>query len=56
MRIDDESGNRHWQDAVAKEIAALIHHKYFDFKSPDFKTSKEYQYVGLHFVYMLKKS
>ena len=42
MRIDDESGNMHWQDAVAKEIAALIHHKCFGFKSPDFKASREY--------------
>ena len=30
-RTDDESGNIHWQDAVAKEIAPLIHHKCFDF-------------------------
>ena len=51
MRIDDESGNRHWQDAVAKEIAALIHHKCFDFKSPDFKPSREYHYVRLHLLY-----
>ena len=54
MIIYDESGNMHWQDAVAKEIAALIHHKCFDFKYPDFKPSRKYQYIRLHLVYDVK--
>ena len=37
LRIDDESGNMHWQNAVTKEITALIRHKYFEFKSPNSK-------------------
>ena len=45
LRIDDEAGNMHWENAVANEITALIHHKCFDFKFPDFKPSREYQYV-----------
>ena len=36
---------------MAKEIATLIHRKYFDFK---FKTSMEYQYVRIHLVYAVK--
>ena len=44
----------HWQNAVVKEIADLIHHKYFYFKSPDLKPSREYQYVLLHLVYDVK--
>ena len=39
---------------MSKEIAAISHHKYFDFKSPDFKPSWEYQYVRLHLVYDIK--
>ena len=43
-----------WQDAAAKKFSALIHHKCFDFKSPRFKSSKEYQYCRLHMVYDVK--
>ena len=39
---------------MLKEIAALIHHKCFDFKSSDFKPSREYQYARLHLVYDVK--
>ena len=52
--IDDEARNKHWKNYVSKEITALIHHKYFDFKSPDFKPSRKYQYVRLHLVYDVK--
>ena len=34
-RIDYTAGNNRWQDAVEKEFASLIMHKYFDFKTPD---------------------
>jgi len=54
LRIDAAAGNRTWQDAVEKEVAALVMHKCFDFKSPDFKPSSEYQYCRLHFVYEIK--
>ena len=54
IRIDTAAGNRTWQDAIEKEIAALIHHQCFDFKSPDYKPSGEYQYCRLHFVYDIK--
>ena len=51
LRIDDEVSNKHWQNDVSKKIDVLIHQKCFDFKSPDFKPSREYQYVSLHLVY-----
>ena len=36
---------------MSKEISTLIHHTCFDFRSHDFKPSREYQYVKLHLVY-----
>jgi len=51
LRIDTAAGDRKWQDAVEKEVAALVMHGCFDFKSPDYKPSGEFQYCRLHFVY-----
>ena len=54
LRIDKAAGNTLWQDAVKKEVGALIQHQCFDFRSPDYKPSKDYQYCRLHFVYEIK--
>ena len=54
LRIDEAAGNRNWQLAVEKEVAALIMHGCFDFKSPDFKPPSDFQYCRLHFVYEIK--
>jgi hypothetical protein len=54
LRIDKAAGNTTWQDAVSKEVGALIQHQCFDFKSPDYKPPKEYQFCRLHFVYEIK--
>ena len=54
LRIDAAAGNRHWQDAVEQEVAALILHGCFDFKTPNFKPPSDYQYCRLHFVYDIK--
>ena len=54
IRINDVANNKHWHNAVAKEIYDLIHHTCSDFKYPDFKPSKEYQHVRLHLVYDVK--
>ena len=52
LRIYYEASNKHhWQNYMYKDIDVLIYHKCFDFKSPSFKPSKEYQYVRLHLVY-----
>ena len=39
---------------MEKEIGALIFHQCFEFKSPNYKPSNEYQYRRLHFVYDIK--
>ena len=54
VRIDAEAGNRSWQEAIEKEIGVLIMHDCFDFKTPNFKPSADYQYCRLHFVYDIK--
>ena len=53
-RIDETAGNTRWQDAVEKEVAALIMHKCFDFKTPDYKPPTGYQFCRLHLVYDIK--
>jgi Reverse transcriptase (RNA-dependent DNA polymerase). len=52
--IDKAAGNKKWQEAVMKEIAALIHHKCFEFKSTKFMPSADYQYALLCLVYDIK--
>ena len=54
MRIDAEAGNRLWQEAIEKEVNALIKHGCFDFKTPNYKPTSDYQYCRLHFVYDIK--
>ena len=39
---------------MAKEAATLMHHECFDFKSPDYKPSSEYQYCRLNLVHDIK--
>ena len=55
MRLDSESGDRRWQEAIQKEVDALIEHNCFTFKTPNYKPSPEYQYCRLHFVYDIKQ-
>ena len=54
LRLDKAAGDSKWQDAIAKEIASLLFHECFDFKSPDFKPSSDYQYAPLNLVYDVK--
>ena len=54
LRLDKHAGDTKWQDAVVKEVASLLHHQCFDFKSPDFKPSGDYQYAPLNLVYDVK--
>ena len=39
---------------MKKEVGSLIQHQCFDFRSPDYKPSKDYQFCSLHFVYKIK--
>ena len=50
----DDAASISWQDAVKKEVAALIMHKCFDFKTPDYKPPTNYQFCRLHLVYDIK--
>ena len=52
--IDTMNNNSKWQDAVAKEVAALLNMGCFDVQSLDYKPSDEYQYVHMHWVYTVK--
>ena len=54
IHIDNANGNNCWKDAVAKEVAALLHLQCFDIQSPDFKPDNKYQYVHMHWVYAVK--
>ena len=40
--INDTTGNILWHDAVKEEVSALISYQYFDFKSPNFKSSSKH--------------
>ena len=48
------NGNSQWQDAVAKEVAALLNMGCFDVLSKGCKPSKDYQYVHMHWVYAIE--
>ncbi len=55
VQLDRQNGNRLWQDAVEKEVAALIFHKCFEFKDPTYKPSSEYQFARLNLVFEVKQ-
>ena len=56
IQINEAVGNATWQDCIKKEVSALMHHEYFDFKSPDYKLSSDYQYYRLHLVYTSRQT
>ena len=53
-RLDAVAGNTRWQQAVEKEVGALVMHQCFDFKTPDYKPPTEYQYCRLQMIYDIK--
>ena len=55
LRIDvDARKNTKWQDAVQKDVIASLLRKCFDFRSPEFKPSSDYQYAPLNLVYNIE--
>lgn len=54
VELDKAENNTLWQDAVKKEIAALIFHKCFEFKAPDYKPPADYQYAPLQIIFEVK--
>ena len=55
VRINVSNRNTLWQTAVQTEIAVLIYHDCFEFKSKGFKLLKAYQYVPLVLNFELKQ-
>ena len=54
LRLDKEAGCTMWQDAVKKEISALIYHRCFEFKNPGYKPPSDYQFAHMRLVYDVK--
>ena len=54
LRIDSFNKNTRWQDAVSKEVSALLNMECFDIQSPDYNPGDEFQYVHMHWVYCVK--
>ncbi|GFH50652.1 gag-pol polyprotein [Chaetoceros tenuissimus] len=52
--LQDKNNNRDWQEAVQKEIGALLNFHCFDIKPKGYKPPKEYQYICMHLVYYAK--
>lgn len=55
VELDITNGNTLWQTAVKNEIAALINHECFEFKSKRFKPNKNYQFAPLVLNFELKQ-
>lgn len=55
VELDIANGNTLWQTAVQVELAALIYHDCFKFKSRKYKYSKEYQFASLRFMFEMKQ-
>ena len=52
--LDIKNGNHLWQNAVEKEITALLHHNCFQFMAHRYKPSPDYQYAPLNLVFEAK--
>ena len=50
-----ENGDTAWADAVHLEISTLIRMNCFDFKSPDYKPDKDYQFAPLRMIFEAKQ-
>lgn len=54
LRIDLENGDTAWQDAIKKEIGALLELECFDVQEEGYRPPEDYQYVRMHLVYDVK--
>ena len=56
IRLDAKNGDRAWQDAVEKEIGALLNLGCFDIQvDKHYKPPRTYQYARLHLIYAVKQ-
>ena len=53
--IGEENENTLWRDATEKEITSLLSLGCFEFKSPDYKPSLDYQHTKLTMIYKVKQ-
>ena len=51
LRIDMENDNTAWQDAIKKEIGALLELECFDPQEEGYRPPEDYQYVRMHLVF-----
>ena len=53
--LDKESGTTYWSDAIKNEIASLLALNCFDFHSPDYKPSSDFQMARLNMIFEVKQ-
>ena len=54
LAIDKENSNTLWQDAIKKEIEALLQYEVFDFLDPNEKIPADYQFIPLLMKFDIK--
>jgi Reverse transcriptase (RNA-dependent DNA polymerase) len=55
FQLDAEDGTTFWADAIKKEIASLLALDCFEFHSPDYKPSSDYQWTKLSMIFEVKQ-
>ena len=54
LELDRLAGNKAWLDVIQREIATLIQLGCFEFKTPGYKPTRDYQYAPLRMVFDVK--
>jgi hypothetical protein len=54
LAFDKENGNTLWQDAIKKEVEALLQYDVFEFLDPNEKVEGDYQYIPLCMKFDIK--
>ena len=55
LLLDSKNKNNLWSEAIKKEMTALDKAGVFQYKSPNFEISKEYQYAPLRMIFEIKQ-
>ena len=55
VQLDKENGNTAWEEAIKKEISALVELECFDFKKAGFNPGPNYQYAPLRMIFAVKQ-
>jgi hypothetical protein len=54
LALDKQNGNTLWQDAIKKEIGALLDYEVFQFMDTNYKVPSDYQYIPLLMKFDIK--